>query len=111
MAGAHKKLKALPKLLKTSAMPVAVVRSFGGNQADDTAEGAENTTIPAIPLRIAHKWHILKQKSALDLSRNRHPNCKVWNVSQKYTLYYIVELSVALRSNKNLHSESFNSHG
>ena len=50
----------MPKLLKTSAIPVAMVRSFGGNQAEDTAEGAENTIIPAIPLHIAHMWHILK---------------------------------------------------
>mgnify|MGYP001260532210 CR=1 FL=1 len=59
--GAARKLKALPKLLKTNAIPVAVVRSFGGNQADETADGAENTIIPAIPLQIAHMWHILKE--------------------------------------------------
>ena len=53
MPGAAKKLAALPKLLNTKAIPVAVVRSLGGNQADETAEGAENTTIPAIPLVIA----------------------------------------------------------
>ena len=53
MPGAAKKLAALPKLLNTKAIPVAVVRSLGGNQADETAEGAENTTIPAMPLVIA----------------------------------------------------------
>lgn len=51
--GAAKKLAALPKLLNTSAIPVAVVRSLGGNHAEETADGAENTTIPAIPLVIA----------------------------------------------------------
>ena len=53
MPGAAKKLAALPKLLNTKAMPVAVVRSLGGNHADETAEGAENTTMPAMPLVIA----------------------------------------------------------
>ena len=60
IAGAIKKLAALPKLLKTKAIPVAVVRSLGGNQAEDTADGAENTTMPAIPFKIAQIWHILK---------------------------------------------------
>ena len=55
MAGAAKKLAALPRLLNTRAMPVAVVRSLGGNHAEETAEGAEKTTMPAIPLKIAHK--------------------------------------------------------
>ena len=61
IAGAIKKLAALPKLLKTKAIPVAVVRSLGGNQAEDTADGAENTTMPAIPFKIAQIWHILKK--------------------------------------------------
>ena len=58
--GASKKLAALPKLLKTKAIPVAVVRSLGGNHAEDTADGAENTTMPAIPFKMAQIWHILK---------------------------------------------------
>ena len=45
----------LPKLLKTSAIPVAVVRSLGGNQAEETADGAEKTTIPDTPFIIAQK--------------------------------------------------------
>ena len=52
----------MPKLLKTSAIPVAVVRSFGGNQAEDKADGAEKTIIPAIPFSIAHMWHILQSQ-------------------------------------------------
>ena len=56
IAGASKKLTAFPKLLKTIAIPVAVVRSPGGNQAEDTADGAENTTTPAIPFKIAQMW-------------------------------------------------------
>ena len=59
-AGASKKLTALPKLLNTIAIPVAVVRSPGGNQAEDTADGAENTITPAIPFRIAQIWHNLQ---------------------------------------------------
>lgn len=61
MAGAAKKLAAFPKLLKTKAMPVAVVLSWGGNQAEERAEGAENITIPAIPFKIAQIWHILQK--------------------------------------------------
>ena len=38
------------------AIPVAVVLSPGGNHADETADGAENITIPAIPFRIAQIW-------------------------------------------------------
>ena len=38
------------------AIPVAVVLSPGGNHADETADGAENMTIPAIPFRIAQIW-------------------------------------------------------
>ena len=53
IAGPAKKLKALPKLFETIATPVAMVRSSGGNQAADTAGGAENTTTPAIPFRMA----------------------------------------------------------
>ena len=41
---------------------MAVVRSFGGNQAEEWAEGAEKTIIPAIPFRIAQMWHILQSK-------------------------------------------------
>ena len=59
IAGANKKLTAFPKLLNTIAIPVAVVLSPGGNQAEETAEGAEKTTIPAIPFRIAQRWHNL----------------------------------------------------
>ena len=39
---------------------MAVVRSRGGNQAAERAEGAENTTIPATPFRMALMWQILK---------------------------------------------------
>ena len=53
IAGASKKLTAFPRLLNTIAIPVAVVRSPGGNHAEDTAEGAENTITPAMPFRIA----------------------------------------------------------
>ena len=59
--GASKKLTAFPKLLNTIAIPVAVVLSPGGNHAEDTAEGAENTIIPAIPFRIAQMCDNLKQ--------------------------------------------------
>ena len=61
IAGAAKKLTALPKLLNTKAIPVAVVLSFGGNQADDTADGAEKTIIPEMPFKMAQRWHILKK--------------------------------------------------
>ena len=64
--GASRKLTAFPKLLNTIAIPVAVVLSPGGNQAEDTAEGAENTIIPAIPFRIAHVCDNLK----INLHRN-----------------------------------------
>ncbi len=53
-AGASRKLTALPRLFRTMATPVAVVRSSGGNQAAETAEGAENTMMPATPFRMAH---------------------------------------------------------
>ena len=59
IAGASKKLTAFPKLLNTIATPVAVVRSPGENQAEETADGAENTTIPAIPFKMAQRWDIL----------------------------------------------------
>ena len=51
--GAAKKLTALPRLLNTNAIPVAVVLSPGGNQAEESADGAENTMIPAMPFKIA----------------------------------------------------------
>lgn len=60
MAGPKRNDTALPKLLNTMATPVAVVRSSGGNQADETAEGAEKMTIPAIPFKMAQIWHILR---------------------------------------------------
>ena len=56
IAGPAKKLKALPKLFETMAIPVAIVRSSGGNQAAETAGGAENTTTPAIPFKMAQMW-------------------------------------------------------
>jgi hypothetical protein len=40
---------------------VDVCVHFEKSQADETADGAENTIIPAIPLQIAHMWHILKE--------------------------------------------------
>ena len=59
-AGPARKLSALPRLLKRIPTAVAVVRSAGGNHAEDTADGAENTTTPATPFRIAHRWLILE---------------------------------------------------
>ena len=61
MIGPIKKLKALPRLLKAMETAVAVVRSLGGNQAAERAEGAEKTTIPAAPLVMPQKWAILRE--------------------------------------------------
>ena len=50
----------LPRLLKRIPTAVAVVRSAGGNQAEETAEGTEKTTTPATPFRMAHRWLMLQ---------------------------------------------------
>ena len=55
-------------------MDVAVTLSSGGNQAAETAGGAEVTMIPGIPFRIAEMWQrIVKFESDKPgKTRNRH---------------------------------------
>ena len=57
MMFARRKLSPVPRLFIIWLMEVAVTLSLGGNQAADTAGGAEVTTMLGTPLSKAPRWH------------------------------------------------------
>ena len=56
MRFARRKLRPVPRLFNIWLMEVAVTLSLGGNQAADTAGGADWTTMLGIPLSRAPRW-------------------------------------------------------
>ena len=52
---------------------MAVVRSRGGNQAAERAEGAENTTIPATPFKMALMWQKVEENKENEEGRVHIP--------------------------------------
>ena len=53
---AIRKLTPLPSPFNSCPMAVAVTLSCGGNQAEDTAGGAEQKMMPDTPFRAAEMW-------------------------------------------------------